>query len=128
MTALDSSSGTHVTDDGARETALPALPLQRISRRSRSAALVGPAPLGDTTRTRWMAAFARSIVAADLVVAVLAAEGLDIPLSKIADTDGAAAAFLRGCRFSYGTVTALSAVALLLGLATRPRPEAGRTG
>lgn len=67
-------------------------------------------------------------VASAIVVAVLAAEGLDIPLSKIADTDGAAAAFLRGCRFSYGTVTALSAVALLLGLATRPRPEAGRTG
>jgi exopolysaccharide biosynthesis polyprenyl glycosylphosphotransferase len=70
MTALDSSS-TKLTDEQSQSTPSSPLPVQRSSRR-RSAVPVGPAPLGDTTRTRWMAAFARSIIAADLVVAVLA--------------------------------------------------------
>ncbi|MFN8158161.1 MAG: sugar transferase [Candidatus Nanopelagicales bacterium] len=73
MTALDSSS-TQLTDEQTQssvDSVRSPLPLQRSSRR-RSATPVGPAPLGDTTRTRWMAAFARSIIAADLVVAVLA--------------------------------------------------------
>lgn len=70
MTALDSSS-TKLTDEQSQSSSSTAFPDQRSSRR-RSAAPVGPAPLGDTTRTRWMAAFARSIIAADLVVAVLA--------------------------------------------------------
>ncbi len=64
MTALDSSS-TQLTDEQTQssvDSVRSPLPLQRSSRR-RSATPVGPAPLGDTTRTRWMAAFARSIIA-----------------------------------------------------------------
>ncbi|MEZ5264221.1 MAG: MFS transporter [Acidimicrobiales bacterium] len=63
-------------------------------------------------------------VASAIVVAVLAARGLDIPLSEIADTPGAPEAFLRGCRISYAMVTALAAVALVLGLFTRPERPA----
>jgi MFS family permease len=59
-------------------------------------------------------------VASAIVVGVMAARGFDVPLSKIASTPGAAAAFLDGYRISYVVVTALSVVALVLALLTRP--------
>ena len=69
MTALDSSS-TQLNDETRQSTVTASLPLQRSSRRRHVP--VGPAPLGDTTRTRWMASVSRAIAVADLVVAALA--------------------------------------------------------
>ena len=63
-------------------------------------------------------------LASAIVVGVMAARGFDVPLSKIASTDGAAAAFVHGARITYVAVTALSAVTLLLALSTRPQPQA----
>lgn len=59
-------------------------------------------------------------LASAIVVGVLTARGFDIPLSKIAGTEGAADAFLHGCRIAYLVVSALSVVALGLALVTRP--------
>jgi DHA2 family lincomycin resistance protein-like MFS transporter len=64
-------------------------------------------------------------VASAIVVGVMAARGFDVPLSKIASTPGAAAAFLDGCRISYVVVTVLSLVALGLALVTRPPRSTG---
>lgn len=70
MTALDSASGSALPGD-VHESSVVSLPLQRLRRDARTAA--GPVALGDTTRTRWMTRFARAIVGADLVAAVVGA-------------------------------------------------------
>ncbi|MDH4146960.1 MAG: MFS transporter [Acidimicrobiia bacterium] len=59
-------------------------------------------------------------LAAAIVVGVMTARGLDVPLSEIASTAGAAEAFLHGWRVSYGVVTALAVVSLALAVVTRP--------
>jgi exopolysaccharide biosynthesis polyprenyl glycosylphosphotransferase len=70
MTTLDSSSSTHLTDDTSSGFAT-SLPRQRTDLDT-PGVRVEPTPLGDTTRTRWMTRFARSVIAADLVAAVVA--------------------------------------------------------
>jgi len=66
-------------------------------------------------------------LAAAVVVGIMASRGLDIPLSDIESTPGATAAFLDGWRLSYLIFTALSALALVLALATRPTRDAPPT-
>lgn len=65
-------------------------------------------------------------LASAIVVGTMATAGFDIPLSRIASTRGAPAAFLRGCRISYAVVCALSLLALVLAWFTRPAVSPGR--
>ncbi|MCP5029821.1 MAG: MFS transporter [Actinomycetia bacterium] len=59
-------------------------------------------------------------IAAALVVGVMASQGFDIPLSAIAETAGAGAAFEDGWRAAYRVVTAAAAIALGLAVLTKP--------
>ena len=56
-----------------------------------------------------------------VVVAVMASQGFDVPLSKLADTPGAGAAFMDGWRVAYLLATAYVGMALALTLLTRPK-------
>ena len=51
----------------------------------------------------------------------LAAKGFDIPPSETGSTDGAAAAFVHGCRISSVTVGVLSVAALALAWRIGPQ-------
>ena len=62
-------------------------------------------------------------LASAIVVGVMASRGFDIPLSDIASTPGAAAAFLDGWRIAYVVFVAMAVVALVLALLTRPHVE-----
>ena len=62
-------------------------------------------------------------VASGVVVAVMAANGFDIPLSEIADTRGAGDAFIDGWRAAYLLVTAYSVLGLILAFLTKPSFE-----
>lgn len=70
--------------------------------------------------TRNIGSVVGQALASAIVVGMMAADGFDIPLSKIASTEGAAAAFLRGCRIAYGVVCALSLLAVVFAWFTRP--------
>jgi EmrB/QacA subfamily drug resistance transporter len=63
-------------------------------------------------------------VASGVVVAVMVSRGFDVPLNEIADTPGAAAAFMDGWRAAYLLATGYVALALVLTFLTRP--DAGR--
>ena len=63
-------------------------------------------------------------LATGVVVAVMAAQGFDIPLSEIADTAGAGDAFVDGWRGAYAVVSCFSLVAVVLAFLTRPTPRA----
>ncbi len=62
-------------------------------------------------------------VASGVVVAVMAANGFDVPLSEIADTAGAGGAFIDGWRAAYLLVTAYSVLGLILAFRTKPTFE-----
>jgi EmrB/QacA subfamily drug resistance transporter len=62
-------------------------------------------------------------VASGVVVAVMAAHGFDVPLSKLADTPGASAAFMDGWRLVYLLATAYVGMALVMTLLTRAKGE-----
>lgn len=62
-------------------------------------------------------------VASGVVVAVMASQGFDVPLSKIADTPGAGDAFMDGWRLAYLLATAYVGMALLMTFLTRPKRE-----
>ena len=62
-------------------------------------------------------------IASGVIVAVMAANGFDIPLDEISDTAGAAAAFVQGWRVAYALVTAYALVGLLLAISTKPPAE-----
>ena len=76
-----------------------------------------------TNLTRNVGNVAGQAVAAGVVVAVMAADGFDIPLSEIADTPGAGDAFLDGWRLAFLLVFAYSALGLVLALFTKPDPD-----
>lgn len=66
-------------------------------------------------------------VASGVVVAVMASQGFDVPLSKIAETPGAAGAFMDGWRLAYLLATAYVGMALLMTYFTRPAEERSAT-
>jgi EmrB/QacA subfamily drug resistance transporter len=76
--------------------------------------------------TRNIGSVVGQALASAIVVGAMAANGFDIPLSHIASTNGAPAAFLRGCRISYTAVSALALVALVLAWFTRPGATTSR--
>ena len=61
-------------------------------------------------------------VAAGVVVAVMAGQGFDIPLSEVRETAGASAAFLDGWRAAYLLGALFLAIALVCTFVTRPGP------
>lgn len=60
-------------------------------------------------------------VAAGVVVAVMAAQGFDIPLSEVRETAGASAAFFDGWRAAYWMAAFFLGIALASTLFARPR-------
>jgi exopolysaccharide biosynthesis polyprenyl glycosylphosphotransferase len=74
MTALDSTSGAALPGESS-DLSLVSLPLQRADRPALRVSTPLPTALGDTTRTRWMASYARFVMIADAVVGLLAAWG-----------------------------------------------------
>jgi MFS family permease len=60
-------------------------------------------------------------LATAVVVGVMASRGFDVPLDEIADSPGAADAFMAGWRVAYLVVTALIGVALVVALYSNPR-------
>ena len=60
-------------------------------------------------------------VAAGVVVAVMAAQGFDIPLSEVRETAGAGAAFFDGWRAAYWMAALFLGIALACTLFSRPR-------
>jgi MFS family permease len=78
-----------------------------------------------TNLTRNVGNVTGQAIASGIVVAVMAANGFDIPLSDIADSAGASAAFVEGWRVAYLLVIAFSAVSLLLASRTKPAFELG---
>ncbi|MGE0228897.1 MAG: MFS transporter [Dehalococcoidia bacterium] len=62
-------------------------------------------------------------VASGVVVAVMASQGFDVPLSKIAETNGASDAFMDGWRVAYLLATFYVGLALLMTFLTRPASE-----
>jgi exopolysaccharide biosynthesis polyprenyl glycosylphosphotransferase len=72
MTALDSTSGAALPGESS-DLSLASLPLQRSDRPALRVTTPLPTALGDTTRTRWMASYARFVMIADAIVGLLAA-------------------------------------------------------
>jgi exopolysaccharide biosynthesis polyprenyl glycosylphosphotransferase len=72
MTALDSTSGAALPGESS-DLAVSALPLQRSEIPQVRVSTSAPSALGDTSRTRWMASYARVVMLADAVVGLLAA-------------------------------------------------------
>jgi len=81
-----------------------------------------------TNLTRNVGNVAGQAVAAGVVVAVMTAQGFDIPLSEIADSPGAGGAFIDGWRAAYLLVTGYSVVGLALAIATKPELNRGVLG
>jgi len=80
-----------------------------------------------TNLTRNVGNVTGQAIASGVVVAVMAANGFDIPLSRIAGTPGAGAAFIDGWRAAYLLVTAYSAIGLALAIRTKPQFELAAT-
>ena len=76
-----------------------------------------------TNLTRNVGNVVGQAVASGVVVAVMAANGFDIPLSEIAGTEGATAAFLDGWRVAYGLVVVYSLIGVVLAFFTKPRSD-----
>lgn len=66
-------------------------------------------------------------IASGIVVAVMAANGFDIPLSEIASSAGASAAFIDGWRLAYILVVNFSMAGFLLAARTNPAFESTAT-
>lgn len=62
-------------------------------------------------------------VATAIVVAVMASRGFDIPLSDIADSEGAGVAFMDGWKLAYLLVVGFAALGLALGIITKPKTD-----
>lgn len=77
-----------------------------------------------TNLTRNVGNVTGQAIASGVVVAVMAANGFDIPLSDIADSAGASDAFVEGWRAAYALVVAFTLVALALAARTKPTFEA----
>lgn len=77
-----------------------------------------------TNLTRNVGNVAGQAIASAVVVAIMASHGFEIPLSKIAGTEGASAAFLAGWRATYLMVTAYAVAGLALAAVTRTPTEA----
>ena len=76
-----------------------------------------------TNLTRNVGNVTGQAVASGVVVAVMVANGFDIPLSQIAGNPGAGAAFVDGWRLAYVLVTLYSIVGLALAIRTKPPRE-----
>jgi MFS family permease len=73
-----------------------------------------------TNLTRNVGNVTGQAIASGVVVAVMAANGFDIPLSEIADSAGASDAFVEGWRAAYLLVVAFTLAALALAARTKP--------
>ena len=73
-----------------------------------------------TNLTRNVGNVTGQAIAAGVIVAVMAANGFDIPLSEIAGDRNAGDAFVAGWRVAYLLVVGFSAAGLLLAARTRP--------
>ena len=62
-------------------------------------------------------------VASGVIVAIMVANGFDIPLNEIAEVDGAGQAFIDGWRVTYLLVTGYAVIGFVLSSATRPPRE-----
>ena len=76
-----------------------------------------------TNLTRNVGNVTGQALASGIIVAVMAARGFDIPLSEIASSAGASAAFLDGWRVAYVLVVNFSMAGLLLAARTNPSFE-----
>ena len=76
-----------------------------------------------TNLTRNVGNVTGQAIAAAVIVAVMASRGLDIPLSEIATTPGASAAFVDGWRAAFIIVTGFSIVGLLFAIIAKPGIE-----
>ena len=62
-------------------------------------------------------------LASAVIVGIMASRGFDVPLSQIESTPGAAAAFMDGWLVAFLLFAALSGLALVLAVITRPTGE-----
>jgi len=74
-----------------------------------------------TNLTRNVGSVIGQAVVTALVVGVMVSRGFDVPLSDVADSAGATSAFISGWRIAFLLVVVFSLVAMVLGIATRPR-------
>ena len=92
--------------------------------------IMGAVPVSDlgvvgafTNLTRNVGNVIGQAIASGIVVAVMATNGFDIPLSEIANSQGASDAFVQGWRAAYLLVVGFSLVALALAARTKPEFE-----
>ncbi|MCP5025027.1 MAG: MFS transporter [Actinomycetia bacterium] len=69
-----------------------------------------------TNLTRTIGTVVGQAIASAVVVGAMVARGVDVPLSEIAETDGASAAFMVGWRIDFVIVLVLSLLGLLMAL------------
>jgi len=69
-----------------------------------------------TNLTRTIGTVAGQAIASAVVVGAMVARGVDVPLSEIADTEGASEAFMAGWRIDFMIVLGLSVLGLLMAL------------
>jgi len=72
-----------------------------------------------TNLTRNVGNVAGQAIASGVVVAIMATNGFDIPLSQVAESAGATDAFMTGWRISYLMVTGYAVVGLVLAIGTK---------
>jgi MFS family permease len=76
-----------------------------------------------TNLTRNVGNVVGQAIAAGVIVAVMAAQGFDIPLSQVARTEGASDAFIAGWRATYFMVTGYALLGMFLAFRTKPTFE-----
>lgn len=91
---------------------------------------VPPADLGVigafTNLTRNLGSVFGQAIASTVVASIMFSQGFDIPLSDIAEVDGADSAFLDGWRVAHILLVVYASIALVLAIRTRPdRHESG---
>lgn len=72
--------------------------------------------------TRTMGNVIGQALVAAIVVGIMANRGFDVPLSEIADTNGASQAFLAGWRTAYAVTAGLAVITLVLALGLPAKP------
>jgi MFS family permease len=104
-----------------------AMGLWNVPNNSQIMGAVPPSALGVvgafTNLTRNVGNVTGQAIASAVVVAVMVSGGFDIPLSDIATTDGASAAFIDGWRAAFLLVTGFSVLGLILAFMTKPGPQ-----
>ena len=97
-----------------------------------NSAMMGAAPpdglavVGAFTNvTRTMGTVLGQAVVTAVVVGVMAGQGFDVPLSEIAETEGAGQAFIDGWKVAYLVTVGFTVVALVAGLRLPPIAAAG---